>query len=139
MRRTVYTADHEAFRETLAAMPEELPLHEAVHHAVVAFNDYDARADPPHRERMHLIMASSEEDAATERTLALDLRARLGSDAAVAAVTGVANGRPLVVVATNEAARQHREESWRATIAKNLEDVFVAATHMQAATAQHAT
>lgn len=28
--------------------------------------------------------------------------------------------------ATNEAARQRREESWRATIAKNLEDVFVA-------------
>ncbi|WP_144931838.1 alanine--tRNA ligase [Kocuria marina] len=39
------------------------------------------------------------------RTLALDLRARLGSDAAVAAVTGVANGRPLVVVAVNDAAR----------------------------------
>ena len=39
------------------------------------------------------------------RTLALDLRARLGSDAAVAAVAGVANGRPLVVVAVNDAAR----------------------------------
>ncbi|RLZ02927.1 alanine--tRNA ligase [Kocuria tytonicola] len=40
------------------------------------------------------------------RTLALDLRSRLGSEAAVAAVTGVANGRPLVVVAVNDAARQ---------------------------------
>lgn len=48
----------EAFRETLAAMPEELPLHEAVHRAVVAFNDYDAHADPPHRERMHLILTT---------------------------------------------------------------------------------
>ena len=39
------------------------------------------------------------------RTLALDLRSRLGSDAAVAVVTGVANERPLVVVAVNDAAR----------------------------------
>ncbi len=39
------------------------------------------------------------------RTLALDLRNRLGSAAAVVAVAGVANGRPMVLVATNEAAR----------------------------------
>ncbi|WP_309079829.1 alanine--tRNA ligase [Zhihengliuella sp.] len=39
------------------------------------------------------------------RSLALDLRGRLGADAAVVALTGVANGRPLVLVATNEAAR----------------------------------
>ncbi|GLB67420.1 alanine--tRNA ligase [Arthrobacter mangrovi] len=40
------------------------------------------------------------------RSLALDLRTRLGSDAAAVALTAVANGRPLVLVATNEAARQ---------------------------------
>ncbi|RZU61477.1 alanine--tRNA ligase [Zhihengliuella halotolerans] len=39
------------------------------------------------------------------RSLALDLRGRLGADAAVVALTGVANSRPLVLVATNEAAR----------------------------------
>ncbi|GAA1353890.1 alanine--tRNA ligase [Arthrobacter koreensis] len=40
------------------------------------------------------------------RTLALDLRSRLGSEAAVVAVAGAANGRPVVIVATNEAARE---------------------------------
>jgi alanyl-tRNA synthetase len=39
------------------------------------------------------------------RGLALDLRNRLGSEAAAVAVAGVANDRPLVLVATNEAAR----------------------------------
>ncbi|NYE94326.1 alanyl-tRNA synthetase [Psychromicrobium silvestre] len=39
------------------------------------------------------------------RSLALDLRERLGADAATVAVAGTANDRPLVLVATNEAAR----------------------------------
>lgn len=39
------------------------------------------------------------------RTLALSVRERLGSDAAVVALGGVANGRPIVVIATNEPAR----------------------------------
>ncbi len=39
------------------------------------------------------------------RTLALSVRERLGSDAAVVALGGVAAGRPIVVVATNDAAR----------------------------------
>ncbi|CEA08223.1 Alanine--tRNA ligase [Arthrobacter saudimassiliensis] len=39
------------------------------------------------------------------RTLALDLRQRLSSGAAVTAVAGVANNRPVIIVATNEAAR----------------------------------
>ena len=39
------------------------------------------------------------------RSLALDLRTRMGSEPAVAAVTGVANDRPLIVVAANDAAR----------------------------------
>ncbi|MFA4896263.1 alanine--tRNA ligase [Microbacterium sp.] len=39
------------------------------------------------------------------RTLALSVRERLGSDAAVVALGGVAAGRPVVVVATNDSAR----------------------------------
>ncbi|MBG6180119.1 alanine--tRNA ligase [Arthrobacter sp. CAN_A1] len=39
------------------------------------------------------------------RTLALDLRNRLGSGAAVVAAAGVSNDRPMVLVATNEEAR----------------------------------
>ncbi|MCS3842544.1 alanine--tRNA ligase [Microbacterium sp. AK031] len=39
------------------------------------------------------------------RTLALSVRERLGSDAAVVALGGIAAGRPIVVVATNDAAR----------------------------------
>ncbi len=39
------------------------------------------------------------------RGLALSVRERLGSDPAVVALGGVAGGRPIVVVATNEAAR----------------------------------
>ncbi|WP_461171514.1 alanine--tRNA ligase [Arthrobacter sp. Z1-9] len=40
------------------------------------------------------------------RGLALDLRNRLGSAAAAVAVAGVANDRPVILVATNEAARE---------------------------------
>ncbi|MDQ0276313.1 alanyl-tRNA synthetase [Arthrobacter silviterrae] len=39
------------------------------------------------------------------RGLALDLRQRLGSAAATVAVAGTSNGRPVILVATNEAAR----------------------------------
>src|SRR5690606_27474463 len=39
------------------------------------------------------------------RGLALSVRERLGSEAAVVALGGIAAGRPIVVVATNEAAR----------------------------------
>ncbi|UJP10994.1 alanine--tRNA ligase [Microbacterium sp. KUDC0406] len=39
------------------------------------------------------------------RTLALSVRERLGADAAVVALGGVANDRPIVVIATNDAAR----------------------------------
>jgi alanyl-tRNA synthetase len=39
------------------------------------------------------------------RTLALSVRERLGSDAAVVAFGGIVGGRPIVVVATNDAAR----------------------------------
>lgn len=40
------------------------------------------------------------------RELALDLRSRFGSEATVVAVVGVANGRPVILVATNEGARE---------------------------------
>ena len=46
-------------------------------------------------------------EAGDVRTMVLDLRGRLGNDRpSVVAVTGVAKGRPVVVVATNEAARE---------------------------------
>jgi mycofactocin system transcriptional regulator len=46
----------EHFRQLLASMPADLPLWEAVHRGVLAFNDVPAGADPPHRDRMHLIL-----------------------------------------------------------------------------------
>ena len=49
---------------------------------------------------------AGELDANGIRSLALDLRSRFGSEAAVVAVTGVANGRPVILVATNEGARE---------------------------------
>ena len=49
---------------------------------------------------------AGELDANGVRDLALDLRSRFGSEAAVVAVVGVANGRPVILVATNEGARE---------------------------------
>jgi mycofactocin system transcriptional regulator len=46
----------DGFRKILDDMPEYLPLHVAVHRAVVAFNDFPEDASPPHRERMRLIL-----------------------------------------------------------------------------------
>src|SRR3954453_22547752 len=46
----------EGFRVLLDHMPADLPLHEAVHRGVVAFNDFDEAAVPSHRERMRLIL-----------------------------------------------------------------------------------
>ena len=50
----------DGFREILAAMPEDLPLHQAVHHGVVAFNDFPADAQESHRARMRLILETPE-------------------------------------------------------------------------------
>lgn len=44
------------FRSLLVAMPEELSLHEAVFRGVVAFNEFPEDAEPPHRDRMRLIL-----------------------------------------------------------------------------------
>ena len=49
---------------------------------------------------------AGELDANGVRSLALDLRSRFGSEPAVVAVTAVANNRPVVIVATNEGARE---------------------------------
>ena len=46
----------EQFRDLLASMPDDLPLWEAVHRGVLAFNDVPEGAYPPHRDRMRLIL-----------------------------------------------------------------------------------
>jgi TetR/AcrR family transcriptional regulator, regulator of mycofactocin system len=46
----------EGFRSILARTPDDLPLPEAIHRGVVAFNDFDEAAVPSHRERMRLIL-----------------------------------------------------------------------------------
>jgi mycofactocin system transcriptional regulator len=48
----------DGFRATLAAMPADLPLHEAVQAAVLVFNRFDLDAHPSHRERMQLILTT---------------------------------------------------------------------------------
>ena len=53
-----------------------------------------------------LLHAAGELSANELRSLALDLRQRLGAEAAVVAVVGVNNDRPVLIVATNEAARE---------------------------------
>jgi len=44
------------FRDLLEATPEQVPLPLAIHRAVVGFNDFPDDAEPPHRERMRLIL-----------------------------------------------------------------------------------
>lgn len=44
------------FQTILASMPTDIPLYEAVHRGVLAFNDFPDGAMPPHRERMRLIL-----------------------------------------------------------------------------------
>src|SRR3954471_2246849 len=46
----------DGFRTILADMPQDLPLHEAVHRGVQRFNDFPADAEPDHRDRMRLIL-----------------------------------------------------------------------------------
>lgn len=52
-----------------------------------------------------LLHQAGELDANAVRELALDLRSRLGEEAATVAVAAVNNGRPVILVATNQAAR----------------------------------
>jgi mycofactocin system transcriptional regulator len=46
------------FREQFDAVPDDLPLAEAVHRCVIAFNDFDEAAVPQHRVRMRLILTT---------------------------------------------------------------------------------
>jgi mycofactocin system transcriptional regulator len=48
----------EQFERTLEEMPAELPVHEAVHKAVVEFNRFPHDAQPSHRDRMRLILTT---------------------------------------------------------------------------------
>lgn len=48
----------DGFREILRATPTDLPLPEAVHRAVLAFNDFPTDASPSHRDRMRLILTT---------------------------------------------------------------------------------
>jgi mycofactocin system transcriptional regulator len=52
------TLDH--FRDLLADQPDDLPVHQAIHRAVVEFNRFPADTHPPHRERMRLILTTPE-------------------------------------------------------------------------------
>lgn len=46
----------DGFRQILADMPTDIPLHEAVHRGVLAFNEFPEDAQPSHRDRMRLIL-----------------------------------------------------------------------------------
>ena len=46
------------FAASLEAAPTNRPLWEAVHRAVVDFNDFPLDADPPHEQRMRLILGT---------------------------------------------------------------------------------
>lgn len=52
--------DHtlEGFRQLLTRIPTDTPLWSGVHQGVLAFNDFPGDADPPHRDRMHLILST---------------------------------------------------------------------------------
>jgi TetR/AcrR family transcriptional regulator, regulator of mycofactocin system len=46
----------ERFRRILRELPQDRPVAEVVQQGVLAFNEFDDDADPPHRERMRLIL-----------------------------------------------------------------------------------
>jgi mycofactocin system transcriptional regulator len=46
------------FAETFAAIPEDVPLAEAIREAIVAFNHLDDAAVPQHRRRMRLLLGT---------------------------------------------------------------------------------
>lgn len=48
----------DGLQQILAGMPEELPLHEAVHRGVLQFNTFTGNPQPTHRERMRLILGT---------------------------------------------------------------------------------
>ncbi|WP_459800279.1 mycofactocin system transcriptional regulator [Herbidospora sp. RD11066] len=48
----------EHLRDYLLAMPADIPVHQAVHQAVLDFNHLDETAVPQHRERMRLLLTT---------------------------------------------------------------------------------
>lgn len=48
------------FRRLLTSQSEVIPVHEAVHRAVVEFNRFPADSQPSHRDRMRLILRTPE-------------------------------------------------------------------------------
>lgn len=48
----------EEFRLLLSGMPKDIPIWEAVHRGVLAFNDFPEDAEPSHRDRMRLILTT---------------------------------------------------------------------------------
>jgi mycofactocin system transcriptional regulator len=46
------------FREQFDAVPDDVPLADAVHRCVIAFNDFDDASMPQHRVRMRLILTT---------------------------------------------------------------------------------
>lgn len=46
----------ERFRQILRELPQDRPVHEVVQQGVLDFNEFDDAADPPHAERMRLIL-----------------------------------------------------------------------------------
>ncbi|AXT84268.1 mycofactocin system transcriptional regulator [Aeromicrobium sp. A1-2] len=53
-----FGASLDAFRGILASMPLDIPLWEAIHRGVLAFNDFDADTTRLHRQRMALILTT---------------------------------------------------------------------------------
>ncbi|MFN8029401.1 MAG: alanine--tRNA ligase [Dermatophilaceae bacterium] len=109
--------------ELMKGRPEELP--ERVHGLVTRLKDAERELDKLHKEQLQAasgaLTASARDvggttflghdaglDAVADdaRTLAIDLRGRLGNDRpTVVAVAAAGGGRPVIVVATNDAAR----------------------------------
>lgn len=48
------------FRQVLDDTPDDMPVHTAVHNAVLEFNRFPPGADPPHRQRMRLLLTTPE-------------------------------------------------------------------------------
>lgn len=92
-----FGASIDAFRSILASMPPDIPLWEAVHRGVLAFNDFDPEAIGLHRQRMALILTtpalqahSVHQYAEWRRVISDYVAARLGakSDAMLPVVIG---------------------------------------------------
>lgn len=111
------------FRELLAGQPEDLPLHEAVHRAVVAFNRFPGDARPSHRDRMRLILTTPELEAHSVLRYA-DWRAVIADY--VAERTGAAPDdlRPQLVAHVSLALAMTAYEAWLGDEDAELEDLL---------------